>query len=136
MQDKFDTLRVQFRHDLRSIHTLQDVEELKTRYLGRKGPVQSLMQGLRDLTAQERPLFGKLVNELKEELEKLNQKLASLEKVVEKASQQFQQQQENYRNQNTTQNQTTEGERSAAKPKEKKIVGDYVDFEEIENKYF
>ena len=57
-------------------------------------------------------------------------------KVVEKASQQFQQQQQNYQNQNTTQNQATEtraeGERSAAKPKEKKIVGDYVDFEEIE----
>ncbi|MCF6130526.1 DUF4834 domain-containing protein [Flavobacterium sp. AS60] len=47
-------------------------------------------------------------------------------KVVEKASQQYQQQQENYHNQNTTQNQTTE------KPKEKKIVGEYVDFEEIE----
>jgi hypothetical protein len=47
-------------------------------------------------------------------------------KVVEKASQQFQQQQENYQNQNTTQNQSNQ------KPKEKKIVGDYVDFEEIE----
>ena len=47
-------------------------------------------------------------------------------KVVEKASQQFQQQQQNYQNQNTTQNQNVE------KPKEKKIVGDYVDFEEIE----
>lgn len=47
-------------------------------------------------------------------------------KVVEKASQQFQQQQENYQNQNTTQNQTNQ------KPKEKKIVGEYVDFEEIE----
>jgi hypothetical protein len=47
-------------------------------------------------------------------------------KVVEKASQQFQQQQQNYQNQNTTQSQTNE------KPKEKKIVGEYVDFEEIE----
>ena len=47
-------------------------------------------------------------------------------KVVEKASQQFKQQQENYQNQNTTQNQTNQ------KPKEKKIVGDYIDFEEIE----
>lgn len=47
-------------------------------------------------------------------------------KVVEKASQQFQQQQENIKNQKTTQNQTVE------KPKKKKIVGDYVDFEEIE----
>jgi len=55
-------------------------------------------------------------------------------KVVEKASQQFQQQQQNYQyqNQQNTQNQTNEGQGSNAKPKEKKIVGDYVDFEEIE----
>lgn len=53
-------------------------------------------------------------------------------KVVEKASQQFQQQQQQYQNQNTNQNQTAEGERSGAKPKEKKVVGEYVDFEEIE----
>lgn len=58
-------------------------------------------------------------------------------KVVEKASQQFQQQQQNYQYQNqqnqyNAQNQTNEGHGSNAKPKEKKIVGDYVDFEEIE----
>jgi hypothetical protein len=55
-------------------------------------------------------------------------------KVVEKATQQFQQQQQNYQyqNQQNTQNQTNEGQGSNAKPKEKKIVGDYVDFEEIE----
>ena len=45
-------------------------------------------------------------------------------KVVEKASEQFQQAQQQQQNQ--TQNRATE------KPKEKKIVGDYVDFEEIE----
>jgi len=71
MQDQFDTLRTNFRRDLALVLTAQDVEELKTRYLGRKGPVQSLMQGLRDLTPENRPLFGKLVNELKEELERL-----------------------------------------------------------------
>ena len=42
-------------------------------------------------------------------------------KVVEKASQQFQQQQQ----QQKTQQNTTDT------PKEKKIVGDYIDFEEI-----
>ena len=43
-------------------------------------------------------------------------------KVVEKASQQFQQQQQQQQNQTNT----------AEKPKEKKVVGEYVDFEEIE----
>lgn len=52
-------------------------------------------------------------------------------KVVEKASQQFQQQHENHQNQNQ-QNQYSTQNQANEKPKEKKIVGDYVDFEEIE----
>lgn len=47
-------------------------------------------------------------------------------KVVEKATQQFQQQQQQFQQQQQAQSTKTE------KPKEKKIVGDYVDFEEIE----
>ncbi|WP_396173399.1 DUF4834 domain-containing protein [Flavobacterium sp.] len=46
-------------------------------------------------------------------------------KVVEKASEQFRQQQQN-------QNQTNTHSATSEKPKEKKIVGEYVDFEEIE----
>lgn len=50
-------------------------------------------------------------------------------KVVEKASQQFQQQQQNTKNQqDTTQAETSKSD----KPEEKKKVGEYVDFEEIE----
>jgi hypothetical protein len=45
------------------------------------------------------------------------------QKMMEKASEQFQQQQKNQQASNTK---TTE------KPKEKKIVGEYVDFEEID----
>jgi hypothetical protein len=48
------------------------------------------------------------------------------QKMMEKASEQYQQQQQNYQQQSTSKNTTTE------KPKEKKIVGEYVDFEEIE----
>jgi hypothetical protein len=46
-------------------------------------------------------------------------------KVVEKASQQYQQQQQNYQQKNNTPADTFE------KPKEKKVVGEYIDFEEI-----
>lgn len=55
-------------------------------------------------------------------------------KVVEKASQQFQQQQQQQQN-NTNQYGNTNNPITNAtsdKPKEKKKVGDYVDFEEIE----
>ncbi|WP_284651203.1 DUF4834 domain-containing protein [Flavobacterium terrisoli] len=46
-------------------------------------------------------------------------------KVVEKATQQFQEQQQQYQQQQKAQSTSTE------KPKEKKIVGEYIDFEEI-----
>ncbi|MEO0045244.1 MAG: hypothetical protein RL705_435 [Bacteroidota bacterium] len=46
-------------------------------------------------------------------------------KVVEKATQQFQQQQQQYQQQQQAQANKTE------KTKEKKIVGEYIDFEEI-----
>jgi hypothetical protein len=49
-------------------------------------------------------------------------------KVVEKASQQFEQQYQNHQNQQASQSQAKTNDI----PKEKKIVGDYVDFEEIE----
>jgi hypothetical protein len=47
-------------------------------------------------------------------------------KMVEKATEQFQQQQQNQQQQTNTHSSTTE------KPKEKKVVGEYVDYEEIE----
>ncbi len=46
-------------------------------------------------------------------------------KVVEKAAQQFQQQQQQFQEQQQAHTSKTE------KPKEKKIVGEYIDFEEI-----
>jgi len=48
--------------------TSQDLEALKIRYLGKKGPIQALMQELKGVTSAERPHFGKLINDLKEEL--------------------------------------------------------------------
>ena len=49
-------------------------------------------------------------------------------KVVEKARKQFEQQQQQYQQQNQSQAQNNTSE----KPKSKKVVGEYVDFEEID----
>ena len=49
-----------------------------------------------------------------------------VKKTFEKAEEHIRQQQEQYTQQNSTQKNTTE------KPKEKKVVGEYIDYEEIE----
>jgi phenylalanyl-tRNA synthetase alpha chain len=71
MKDKFEQLRREFETDLKRAENVRDVEQLQVKYLGRKGPIQGLMQDLRNVPSEERPFFGKLVNELKQELEKL-----------------------------------------------------------------
>ncbi len=73
MKDRFDRLRTDFEQDLKKAENARDIEQLQVKFLGRKGPVQGLMQDLRNVPAEERPLFGKLVNELKTELEHLSE---------------------------------------------------------------
>ncbi len=71
MEKRVAGLREQFKTDLKSVQDTKDVEQLKIRYLGKKGPIQELMVGLRDCSEEERPHFGKKINDLKEELTRL-----------------------------------------------------------------
>ena len=41
------------------------LEELRIEYLSKKGKIQSLMAQMRDLTPEEKPKFGQMVNDLK-----------------------------------------------------------------------
>lgn len=68
MEERVAGLRAQFKTDLSSIKDSKDVEQLKVRYLGKKGPIQELMMSLRDCSPEEKPQFGKKINDLKEEL--------------------------------------------------------------------
>ncbi|MCC7403715.1 MAG: phenylalanine--tRNA ligase subunit alpha [Bdellovibrionales bacterium] len=68
----------------------KDLYELKVKYLGKQGPLAGLMREMAGLSKEEKPLFGKLVNEVKQGLEdhysqreaalaqaELNQKIAT-----------------------------------------------------------
>jgi len=80
VQRKVSTLRTQFRHDLENVKLVKDVEQLKVKYLGKKGPIQELMVSLRDASPEARPELGKVINELKEEFARLcDQAMGSLQ---------------------------------------------------------
>jgi len=67
VKEKISLLRKQFQEDLEKLQNTKDADLLQTRYLGKKGPVQELMMSLRDCSPEDRPLMGKVINELKEE---------------------------------------------------------------------
>lgn len=71
MDNDIGELRQQFKQELTEVKDSADVEQLKVRYLGKKGTLQNLMTQLREVPAQDRPSVGKKINDLKLELEDL-----------------------------------------------------------------
>src|SRR3989344_1508407 len=65
--EQIGRLRTYFINELQAASSTKDLEQLKLKYLGKKGSVQTLMQELRHCSFEERPHFGKLINDLKEE---------------------------------------------------------------------
>jgi phenylalanyl-tRNA synthetase alpha chain len=87
VQHKIHSLRQQFQSDLAQVQHSAQVEQLKVKYLGRKGPIQDLMQHLREAPQELRPQLGKEINELKEEVAALCEQALSSYSEVEQAQQ-------------------------------------------------
>lgn len=68
LSEKISQLRQDFHHELKSVVCSKDLEDIKVKYLGKKGPVQSLMLDLKSASNEERPHLGKQINDLKVEL--------------------------------------------------------------------
>ncbi|MFZ0391137.1 MAG: phenylalanine--tRNA ligase subunit alpha [Calditrichia bacterium] len=56
--------------DLKQIKNRQDFESVRVKYLGKKGLLQGLFRQMKDVDPQERPAFGKDINDLKAFAEK------------------------------------------------------------------
>jgi len=84
MEKQLDRLR---ENALKGIARLEDEKSLadaKTRVLGRKGELTTLLRSLRDLPPEERAMIGQLANKIKAELEeKFSQKEDALRARVE-----------------------------------------------------
>ncbi len=71
MKQKIEEIRQGVKVDLHTVKLSKDVEVLKVKYLGKKGPIQGLMKELRTVSAEDRPIVGKSINELKQEVQGL-----------------------------------------------------------------
>ena len=49
--------------------TVQELNQARVKYLGKKGELTLILRSMGQLPSEERPLFGKLVNEVRDELE-------------------------------------------------------------------
>ncbi len=70
---------------LKNVSTKEEILKLKTEYLGRKGKIRQFFNQLSSLSLEERKKFGKLLNDISEELHLLiNDKLSELKIFEEK----------------------------------------------------
>ncbi len=65
MDNEIQKLTQEFEQTVAVAATVQQIEDLKVKYLGKKGPIQDLMKLLRDVAPDARPLCGKKINDLK-----------------------------------------------------------------------
>lgn len=86
MDNKILELREKFVSELEKIDNLADIENIRVSYLGKKGSVTDLLKGMKELSNDERKVFGQKVNELKGLVnEKITEKTQELkEKEIQK----------------------------------------------------
>ena len=71
MKEKIEQIKQKSIEEIKSAKDLKNLDELRVKYLGKKGKLTAVLRGMKDLSAEERPVIGNLVNEAKAELENL-----------------------------------------------------------------
>ena len=71
IREKIEQLHLQFQQEISEAQDLETVEKIRIMFMGKKGEITALMRGLGKLSADERPLYGKLLNEFKDSAEQL-----------------------------------------------------------------
>lgn len=65
MQASMDRLQMQLKEEIAGAGDLNELDNIRVRYLGKKGEITLLIRNMSQLSAEERPLFGRRLNELK-----------------------------------------------------------------------
>jgi len=80
LESKLAALKEEATQAIASVNTLEQLEQLRVSYLGKKGQLSQVLRGMGKLSPEERPVIGALANEVKEALqENLEQKRQELQ---------------------------------------------------------
>lgn len=71
MKDQLEQVLTKANEEISKVSVEVDLINLKAKFLGRKAAITEVLKGMKDLSEEERPLMGKLINETKDSLENL-----------------------------------------------------------------
>ncbi len=83
MKEKLEEIRQKALAELTSATSLDALEQIRVKVLGKKGELTAILRQMGTLSEKERPLIGKLANEIRESIESASEKAkASLEEKL------------------------------------------------------
>lgn len=90
MNEKISQIKNEFNSELSNVKDLKALEELRIKYLSRHGSVSLLFEELKNISADEKPKLGKLLNELRNDVQtEFNSLKEKLEKLSSSSKQQI-----------------------------------------------
>ncbi|MBR6753472.1 MAG: phenylalanine--tRNA ligase subunit alpha [Clostridia bacterium] len=86
MRENLDLISREMQEAMQNVSSLQELEALKVKVLGKKGSLTALLRSMGQLSPEERPKAGQMINETREQLtallEEKQQALSSAEKEM------------------------------------------------------
>ena len=83
LKEKLEELRQQGADEIQNSANLDAINQIRVKFLGKKGPITNVLRGMKDLSADERPKVGKYANQVRDDLQKmLEERRATLEKQL------------------------------------------------------
>lgn len=84
MRSQLEEIKKQALDELEQANSIVELNEIRIKYLGKKGLLTSVLRGMGALSAEERPLIGQLANDIRavieDQLEVKNESVKNLEK--------------------------------------------------------
>ncbi|MBU3182677.1 phenylalanine--tRNA ligase subunit alpha [Clostridium psychrophilum] len=71
MKEKLEMIRAAVLEELKGASAKTELENVRVKYLGKKGELTQILRGMGKLSNEERPIVGKLANEVRENIEEL-----------------------------------------------------------------
>ena len=68
MEEEINNLKKNALEEIQKAQTFQEVQEIKVKYLGKKGELTAILKNMANLPKEERPKFGTIVNNAKNEI--------------------------------------------------------------------
>ena len=71
MREKLEQIKAEALRQIEASDALEKLNEVKVTYLGKKGELTAVLKSMKDIAPEDRPKVGQLVNETREEIERV-----------------------------------------------------------------